>query len=77
MKHANFYSIWFNVLTCKRNLIFDLFSGIGITDFTPVVFCAVTAVIAVIAQPPRVVIVFISAWIPAPPDESDPAITKF
>jgi hypothetical protein len=45
-------------------------------DLTPVVFCVVTAVIAVIAYEPSAVTVLISAWIPAPPDESDPAIIK-
>ena len=34
----------------------------------------VTAVIAVIAYDPKAVTVLISAWMPAPPDESDPAI---
>ena len=29
---------------------------------------------AVIAYPPSAVTVFISAWMPAPPDESEPAI---
>ena len=45
-------------------------------DKTPVVFCAVIAVKAVIAYPPNEVAVLISAWIPAPPDESDPAMIK-
>ena len=36
----------------------------------------IQAVIAVIAYEPKAVIVLISAWIPAPPDESDPAITN-
>ena len=49
---------------------------IGKIDFTPVVFCDVTAVIAVIAYEPRAVTVFISACMPAPPEESDPAIIK-
>ena len=43
---------------------------------TPDVFCEVNAVIAVIAYEPRLVIVFISACIPAPPEESEPAITN-
>ena len=34
------------------------------------------AVIAVIAYEPSAVIVLISACMPAPPEESDPAITK-
>ena len=50
------------------------FGSIGTIDLTPVVFWIVTAVIAVIAYEPRAVTVLMSAWIPAPPDESDPAI---
>ena len=38
------------------------------------VFCDVTAVIAVIAYDPSAVTVLMSAWIPAPPDESEPAM---
>ena len=34
------------------------------------------AVTAVIAWPPSIVIVLMSAWMPAPPPESDPAITR-
>src|SRR5690606_409646 len=41
---------------------------------TPSVFCAVSAVIAVMAKPPSAVTVLMSAWIPAPPPESDPAM---
>ena len=37
---------------------------------------AMTAVTAVIVYTPRLAAVLISAWIPAPPDESDPAIIK-
>ena len=59
-------SIWFEIS----------FGSIGTIDFTPVVFWIVTAVIAVIAYEPKAVIVLISAWMPAPPDESDPAITN-
>ena len=43
------------------------------TPKTPRVFCAVTAVTAVAAWPPCAVTVLMSAWIPAPPPESDPA----
>ena len=43
-------------------------------DLTPVVFWAVIAVTAVIAYEPNDVMVLMSAWIPAPPEESDPAI---
>ena len=49
-------------------------TGIFTIERTPVVFWAVRAVIAVIAYDPNEVTVLISAWIPAPPDESDPAI---
>ena len=47
-----------------------------ITDLTPFVFWTVTAVTAVIEYTPRLVAVLMSAWIPAPPDESDPAMIK-
>src|SRR5258708_4900408 len=40
---------------------------------TPKVFCAVSAVTAVIAKPPSAVTVLMSAWMPAPPPESEPA----
>src|SRR5262249_26457787 len=48
--------------------------AIGKTPNTPSVFCAVNAVTAVIAKPPSIVTVLMSAWIPAPPPESQPAI---
>jgi hypothetical protein len=41
---------------------------------TPSEFWAVIAVIAVIAWPPSIVTVFTSAWMPAPPPESEPAM---
>ena len=50
--------------------------GIRCTASTPSVFCAVTAVIAVIACAPSIVAVLISAWIPAPPPESEPATIR-
>ena len=43
---------------------------------TPRVFCAVRAVTALMPYPPSRVIVFRSAWMPAPPPESDPAMVK-
>ena len=43
---------------------------------TPTVFCTVTAVIAVMPRTPRALNVFRSAWIPAPPPESEPAIVR-
>ena len=41
---------------------------------TPTVFWAVIAVIAVMPWTPQAAKAFRSAWIPAPPPESDPAI---
>ena len=43
---------------------------------TPTVFCAVSAVIAVIPCTPQRANAFKSAWIPAPPPESEPAIDR-
>ena len=43
---------------------------------TPVVFWAVKAVMALIAYTPCAIIVLISAWMPAPPLESLPAIVN-
>ena len=43
---------------------------------TATVFCAVTEVIADIAKPPFAEIALISACIPAPPPESEPAIVR-
>jgi hydroxymethylpyrimidine/phosphomethylpyrimidine kinase len=48
--------------------------GTGCTPCTPSVFCAVSAVIAVIAKPASAVTALISAWMPAPPPESEPAM---
>ena len=48
----------------------------GNIDETPVVFCDVTAVNAVIAYDPKDVTVLMSACMPAPPEESEPAIIK-
>ena len=60
-----------------NSICFEIFFAvIGTIDETPVVFCEVIAVIAVIAYEPRDVTVLISACIPAPPEESDPAIIK-
>ena len=44
--------------------------------YTPVVFCAVSAVIALIAYILCIVMVLISACIPAPPLQSEPAIVR-
>ncbi len=43
---------------------------------TPTVLCAVTAVSAVIPWTPQRANAFRSAWIPAPPPESEPAIER-
>ena len=43
---------------------------------TPTVFWAVIAVIAVIPWTPQRANAFRSAWIPAPPPESEPAIER-
>ena len=43
---------------------------------TPVVFWAVRAVMALMANTPLAVMVLMSAWMPAPPLESLPAMVK-
>ena len=48
--------------------------GIAWTAVTPTVFWAVIAVIAVIPWTPQAANAFRSAWMPAPPPESAPAI---
>jgi hypothetical protein len=48
--------------------------GTGCTAVTPTVFWAVRAVIAVMPWTPQRANAFRSAWIPAPPPESEPAI---
>ena len=50
--------------------------GTGVTISTPTVFWAVIAVIAVIPCTPQRANAFRSAWIPAPPPESEPAIER-
>ena len=39
-------------------------------------FCAVIAVIAVMGWPPSIATVLMSAWMPAPPPESEPATIR-
>lgn len=46
------------------------------TPATPCVFCTVTAVTALAPNTPRAAKVFRSAWMPAPPPESEPAIVS-
>ena len=48
----------------------------AITAVTPSVFCAVSATITVIPWQPARANAFRSAWIPAPPPESEPAIDR-
>ena len=48
----------------------------GTTPWTPSVFCAVSAVMAVAANPPIAVTALMSAWMPAPPPESEPATIR-
>src|SRR5712675_507726 len=50
--------------------------SIATTPCTPSVFCAVKAVIAVAAKAPMAVTALMSAWMPAPPPESEPATIK-
>ncbi len=50
--------------------------GIGWIDWTPRVFWAVTAVRAVVPNTPKAWKVLRSAWIPAPPPLSDPAMVR-
>ena len=50
--------------------------GTGVTSSTPTVFCAVSAVIAVVPCTPQRAKALRSAWIPAPPPESEPAIER-
>src|ERR671919_958938 len=50
--------------------------GVSCTAVTPVVFWAVSATIALIPWHPAAAKAFRSAWIPAPPPESEPAIVK-
>src|SRR4030095_14367536 len=49
-------------------------AGSGTTPNTPSVFCAVSAVMAVAANASSIVTVLMSAWMPAPPPESEAAM---
>ena len=50
--------------------------GTSCTAVTPSVFCAVSATIALVPKQPAAANAFRSAWIPAPPPESEPAIVR-
>src|SRR2546428_533670 len=59
-----------------RSAISQQMASLAETAVTPSVFCAVIAVITDIASTPLADIALMSAWIPAPPPESDPAIVS-
>ena len=50
--------------------------GSWCTASTPTVFCAVKATIALVPKQPAAAKAFRSAWMPAPPPESEPAIVS-
>ena len=62
--------------TTLRNCARTASSGSGQMPCTPSEFCAVTAVITLIPCTPWASIVFRSAWMPAPPPESEPAMVS-
>src|SRR5919197_3202227 len=51
-------------------------AGTSATSVTPVVFCTVIEVTALIPHTPSRANVFRSAWMPAPPPESEPAMVS-
>src|SRR5712692_2795661 len=51
-------------------------AGTSATPVTPLVFCTVTDVIALVPHTPSAANVLRSAWMPAPPPESEPAIVR-
>ena len=63
-----------DVLGDGPDLLDDESPGTVWTPVTPTVFWAVSAVIAVMPWTPQRANAFRSAWIPAPPPESEPAI---
>ena len=60
--------------TTARTWASTISAGTISTACTPTVLCAVIAVIAVIPCTPQWANAFRSAWMPAPPPESEPAI---
>src|SRR3954447_10761412 len=50
--------------------------GTGWTAVTPTVFCAVIAVMALVPWTPQAAKALRSAWMPAPPPESEPAMVR-
>src|SRR5207247_9433403 len=56
--------------------LFTSATGTASQARTPTVFCAVTAVTTLVPNTPNWWNVFRSAWSPAPPPESEPAIVR-
>ena len=73
-EHADLDRVHPDVLGDRPDLPTIASGGIGVTPSTATVFCHVTAVIAVIPWTPQRANAFRSAWMPAPPPESEPAI---
>ena len=65
-----------NVEIVRRSFEAHDAGGMGWIALTPVVLCAVTAVIALVPCTPQRAKAFRSAWMPAPPPESEPAIVS-
>ena len=76
-EHADLHRVDADVLGDRADLLDDeLRPAPGGSPVTPTVFCAVSAVIAVIPWTPQRANAFRSAWMPAPPPESEPAIER-
>ena len=74
--HSDLYRVRTDVRKYAVDLLFQEFRCYLENPWTPVVFWAVSAVIALIPYTPFAIIVFKSAWMPAPPLESLPAIVN-
>ena len=73
-QHADLHGVDADVLRHRPDLLDDELARHRMDAVTPTVLCAVSAVIAVIPCTPQRANAFRSAWIPAPPPESEPAI---
>ena len=73
-QHARFDGIGSDVADYGVDLGGDDVGGDSWTAVTPIVFWAVMAVRADVPNTPSAEKVFRSAWMPAPPPESEPAI---
>ena len=73
-EHPDLHRVDPDVVGDRPHLTDDRLGRDGVTPSTATVFCHVTAVIAVIPCTPQRANALRSAWIPAPPPESDPAI---